>query len=230
MIDDTLALGNQVEVVREGLCISHQGMRGPRERSVLQTLRAQELFPGLNAQLDRREKDIVLGDLKLGPAHHEPFSGAPLLVISNLVSQVEAILHAHDRLIVLTHGQLFQVIVGLEQNLPDAGARQPLRLKTFHQHRPLDMAWKPRRIHRIQGEYRLSALQTANSQGKAQVLQVHGSCRFLRLGNAHGAWTLEYQTTHASPSHPVFAPRGTCTSQGKRRTPSDVEFQTAVPF
>mmetsp|Transcript_20184 Transcript_20184/g.63113 ORF Transcript_20184/g.63113 Transcript_20184/m.63113 type:complete len:220 (+) Transcript_20184:371-1030(+) len=138
----------------------------PRRADVLQAVLAHQLLPCLNTHPDMWHQDLVLRHLHLGLPHDEPFAGVPLIAPVP-VGIVVAALHAHDRLLVLAHGELLQVVVGLEHDLARARASQPGRLVT------LCLPLAPGAL-RVQREDGVLPLATADLQGQAEVLQVHG--------------------------------------------------------
>mmetsp|Transcript_28498 Transcript_28498/g.74161 ORF Transcript_28498/g.74161 Transcript_28498/m.74161 type:complete len:404 (-) Transcript_28498:148-1359(-) len=170
LVNNALALGDEVEVVREGLGVLHQRVIRPRERGVLQAGRAHQLLPGLDAHLEVGHEHGVLGDVELGLAHDEPLAGAPVLVEALDLGIVEAALHAHDWLLVLAHGQLLQVVVGLEHDLANTGSRQPLGLEALHLHGRLRHELILGGLDGVQGEEGLAARRAADLESDGQVL------------------------------------------------------------
>mmetsp|Transcript_8221 Transcript_8221/g.23499 ORF Transcript_8221/g.23499 Transcript_8221/m.23499 type:complete len:253 (+) Transcript_8221:1506-2264(+) len=174
--DDALPLGDQVEVARECLGVSHQRVVRARQRRVLQAaVWVEDLLAGLNAHLQVRHQHGVLGQLDLRMPHDEPLAGAPLLLEVRRLRVLEAALHADNGLLVLAHGKLLEMIVGLEHHLAHTGASDPLGLESFPLHR---CAWVAalsgaRGVHGVQREQRLAPLDAANLERQREVLQIH---------------------------------------------------------
>mmetsp|Transcript_24691 Transcript_24691/g.61784 ORF Transcript_24691/g.61784 Transcript_24691/m.61784 type:complete len:291 (+) Transcript_24691:2013-2885(+) len=110
--------------------------------------------------------------MDLSFAHNEPLAGAPLVVTTLLLRVVKATLHAKHGLLILTHGQLLQVVVCLEHDLTHRCPRQPLRLEALLLHRALRAAAGPRRVDRVQREERLAALAAPHLQGNREILEI----------------------------------------------------------
>mmetsp|Transcript_43303 Transcript_43303/g.123443 ORF Transcript_43303/g.123443 Transcript_43303/m.123443 type:complete len:334 (+) Transcript_43303:1931-2932(+) len=131
VVDHTLPLGNQVEVVREVLRVLDQGVTWPRKKLVHEPMRAFLLLPSLNAHGHPWDQDAVLGHHDLRLPHDEPLPGIPVLVRPVAIGKVEATVHANNRLLILTHRKLLQVVVRLKEHSTDTSCCQPLRLKSL---------------------------------------------------------------------------------------------------
>mmetsp|Transcript_139278 Transcript_139278/g.445256 ORF Transcript_139278/g.445256 Transcript_139278/m.445256 type:complete len:331 (+) Transcript_139278:870-1862(+) len=129
VVEDAPSLRDQVEVFREVFGILHQWMVWPGNRSVLEAVIPLDLLPRLNCHLHARDEHAVLRELHLCPSDDEPLPRAPLLI---LPGAIEATLHADDGLLARAHGELFEVVIGLEHDLAQARPCQPRRLEALH--------------------------------------------------------------------------------------------------
>mmetsp|Transcript_20182 Transcript_20182/g.63103 ORF Transcript_20182/g.63103 Transcript_20182/m.63103 type:complete len:263 (+) Transcript_20182:371-1159(+) len=198
----------------------------PRRADVLQAVLAHQLLPCLNTHPDMWHQDLVLRHLHLGLPHDEPFAGVPLIAPVP-VGIVVAALHAHDRLLVLAHGELLQVIVRLEEDLANGRARQPCGLEALQEHRGLRIEGAAFGVHRVQGEERLPALAPADLNRQREVLQIDGRGRVERRGNAHAFPLLQHQAAHALRRQAALQPAcSCCVPRNPRRPPADVVLDT----
>mmetsp|Transcript_4381 Transcript_4381/g.9813 ORF Transcript_4381/g.9813 Transcript_4381/m.9813 type:complete len:353 (+) Transcript_4381:1080-2138(+) len=129
MVDGALPLRNEVEEVREGLCVLDQRMVVPGNGHVLVAIGALANLASLDAELHLRDDHVVLSHLNRSLLHHEPLSANPLLQEALLFRELVAVLHARNGLDVVTKRELLEVIVRLEEDLAHAGAGEPLGLK-----------------------------------------------------------------------------------------------------
>merc|ERR1719487_3016580 len=75
MVDDTLALCNQVEVLGESFCIKTHRMVFARDRFVFQAPAPDHLLPCLYAHLHHWDKHIAIEELLyLSLPHHKPLA------------------------------------------------------------------------------------------------------------------------------------------------------------
>mmetsp|Transcript_55097 Transcript_55097/g.172758 ORF Transcript_55097/g.172758 Transcript_55097/m.172758 type:complete len:444 (-) Transcript_55097:45-1376(-) len=172
-----LPLGDQVEVVRECLSVAHQGVVRARKPRILHATRAVDELSGLHAHVDARGEDISVRQTHLGAPHHKPLAGNPTPMMAGapiLPEHVETALHACDGLRVLTHGELLEVVVGLEKDLTEARAAQPLRLEALPLPAGVSVA-RPAHgaVVWIQGEEGFASLAPPHLDGDRQVLQIH---------------------------------------------------------
>mmetsp|Transcript_728 Transcript_728/g.2431 ORF Transcript_728/g.2431 Transcript_728/m.2431 type:complete len:212 (-) Transcript_728:572-1207(-) len=108
-----------------------------------------------------------------------------------------AALHANHRLLVLTHGQLLQVVVRLEQHLANVRPCQPCRLEPLHLHRILGIKRVAASIDWVEGEERLPVFAPAHLERSREVLQVHGCSWLHGRGKAHGVGLIvKHQAAH----------------------------------
>mmetsp|Transcript_90740 Transcript_90740/g.255808 ORF Transcript_90740/g.255808 Transcript_90740/m.255808 type:complete len:227 (-) Transcript_90740:377-1057(-) len=170
--DHASALRDEVEVLRELLRVEHQRMVGTRDEGVLPARRCCDLLADLHGQVDAGHQDAVRGHLHLRLVHHEPLPGTPGIAAGPdpLVVEVQGAPHADDRLVVLAHGQLLQVVVGLEHDLANTGSRQPLGLEALHLHGRLRHELILGGLDGVQGEEGLAARRAADLESDGQVL------------------------------------------------------------
>mmetsp|Transcript_50853 Transcript_50853/g.108912 ORF Transcript_50853/g.108912 Transcript_50853/m.108912 type:complete len:334 (+) Transcript_50853:1748-2749(+) len=170
------------------LCRSH--------RRILQVpVLVNNLRTSLDTHLDARNEHIVLCQLDLRILDKKPLAGGPRL--REVLVQIEGALHADDGLIALAHGELLQVVVGLEKHFSDARACQPRRLEHLEQVCVMIIS----RIGRVQGEPRLPALVDTHLKSDRQVLQIDIGCWFDARRNIEGREALvifmQHQAAHA---------------------------------
>mmetsp|Transcript_123401 Transcript_123401/g.230760 ORF Transcript_123401/g.230760 Transcript_123401/m.230760 type:complete len:233 (+) Transcript_123401:587-1285(+) len=174
MEDDTLSLSDQIKIVSERLRILDEWVALPGCPDVHQLITPQDLLTCLDTHLHARDQDLVLGQSDISFTYNEPLTSTPLLVHAILLREIKATLHADNWLLILAHGKLLQVVVGLEKHITNTGARQPFWLKPLHLHPVLVKA--VRRLHGVQGKHGLSALVAAHFEGNRQILQVDSCC------------------------------------------------------
>mmetsp|Transcript_49390 Transcript_49390/g.118828 ORF Transcript_49390/g.118828 Transcript_49390/m.118828 type:complete len:258 (+) Transcript_49390:1762-2535(+) len=171
----------------------------PSDGRVLDAMSSVDLLTCLNGHLNMRNQHVVLRELHLRGAHDVPLARAPLAA-GLARGEVEAAAHADDRLLLLAHGELLQVVVRLEQDLAHTGALQPLRLEVLQLHL-LAQLWQCTGLHhRVQREGRLAAFSVAHLEGQREVLEVNGAGRVHGGQNADvGALDafLQHQAAHA---------------------------------
>mmetsp|Transcript_91257 Transcript_91257/g.258449 ORF Transcript_91257/g.258449 Transcript_91257/m.258449 type:complete len:229 (-) Transcript_91257:81-767(-) len=144
-----------------------------------------------------RHQDAVLRQLHLRLPNQEPLARGPAL-LAILVVHVVAALHANDRLLVLTHGQLLQVKVGLEQHVAHARAGNPAGLEALHEHGSLGVEELAVSIHRVEREEGLPVVPAPDLEREREVLDVHGRGRLDGGGDADSARVLVHdQAAHA---------------------------------
>mmetsp|Transcript_21219 Transcript_21219/g.63730 ORF Transcript_21219/g.63730 Transcript_21219/m.63730 type:complete len:262 (+) Transcript_21219:1772-2557(+) len=170
--DGAPSFSNQVKVLRKGPRILHERVVWPRDRLVDHAPGPLLLLPGLHAHGDLRNEDVVVREEDVRLVHHEPFAGIPGLLEMVIFRELEAALHANNRLVVLAHGQLLQVVVRLEEDRSDASPSQPLRLEALHLRPMLERIGGP---HRVEREVRLGALRASDLERQGEVLQVDGA-------------------------------------------------------
>mmetsp|Transcript_10277 Transcript_10277/g.28685 ORF Transcript_10277/g.28685 Transcript_10277/m.28685 type:complete len:320 (+) Transcript_10277:493-1452(+) len=150
---------------------------------------------------------------------NEPFSRRPR-VQAFLLRIIKTAPHANNWLIVFAHGQLLQKIIGLEQHLAHAGARQPRGLEPFHLHVFLRCTGE-----RIEREERLLPHLQPHLQCQRQVLQIHCTCRIKRRANLQCTSVVEGEAAHASRNESATeALRGTDASGNALHLPPNVEL------
>mmetsp|Transcript_28393 Transcript_28393/g.59129 ORF Transcript_28393/g.59129 Transcript_28393/m.59129 type:complete len:436 (+) Transcript_28393:1849-3156(+) len=158
------------------------------------TILIDELRSSLHAHLDARNQSAVLRHLNLGLPDYEPLPTIPFTGALELLRPVVArASHADDRLVILTHGKLLEVVVRLEEHLPDTRARQPSGLVVLHLN-----GVRVNGVHRVQRKQRLTALLHADLQCHRKVLQVHSPRRVSRRSNVNRAILVQDQATHAA--------------------------------
>mmetsp|Transcript_86857 Transcript_86857/g.274201 ORF Transcript_86857/g.274201 Transcript_86857/m.274201 type:complete len:234 (+) Transcript_86857:1789-2490(+) len=161
----------------------------PRDRHVLQlAIGPPDLLPRLHGHDRPREQSAVAGDAEFGLADHEPLTASPFLPAALLFEQVHAAPHAEDRLGVLTHGNFLEVHVRLEHDLPNTRPLQPGWLELLRLQPALARSVVGAR-HRLEGEDGSPALHREGLHGQTKILQIHGSCRVVARGKAHGEGT-----------------------------------------
>mmetsp|Transcript_132662 Transcript_132662/g.234597 ORF Transcript_132662/g.234597 Transcript_132662/m.234597 type:complete len:357 (-) Transcript_132662:662-1732(-) len=190
--DHALALCDQVEVPREDFGVLHHGMVFPRDGRILQDVIYDKLLPSFNSHLHVWNQDVVFCYLHISLPHNEPLTSVPFLVLTLHLSMVEAAPHSEYRLLVLSHGQLLQVVICLEQHLTHARTCQPLGLEHFRLHGIAIL-----RIYWVQREHRLMALFAAHLQADRQVLQIHRCCWVDCASQADRLLTIYNQTYHS---------------------------------
>mmetsp|Transcript_48941 Transcript_48941/g.111481 ORF Transcript_48941/g.111481 Transcript_48941/m.111481 type:complete len:461 (+) Transcript_48941:1702-3084(+) len=168
----------------------------PSNGGVLEAMRAWDLFTGLDAHLHVGNDDVVLRELHLGAAHNEPLACPPGLVVEVLIlGMVKAALHSGDRLLMLAHGKLLEVVIGLEKHLTRAGACQPVGLEALHLHVGPGIVVA---IKRIQREPHFRALPHAHLEGQGEILEVHCSRWLQGRGHARAITLLHHEAAHAT--------------------------------
>mmetsp|Transcript_41899 Transcript_41899/g.72607 ORF Transcript_41899/g.72607 Transcript_41899/m.72607 type:complete len:265 (+) Transcript_41899:314-1108(+) len=177
VVDCTPALSNQIEVAGKLFCVLHQRMVQSGELLVLQNIRPLHLLARLNTHLQHWDENVSIRHLDVRLLDDKPLACVPLVSHAIVLIVIEATLHAHDWLVILTHGELLQVNVSLEHDLSNAGSLEPIWLETFH----LPLAVRSvqpilRILARVQREQRLAAFRSAHLQCQAEVFQIHGSC------------------------------------------------------
>mmetsp|Transcript_77911 Transcript_77911/g.174684 ORF Transcript_77911/g.174684 Transcript_77911/m.174684 type:complete len:297 (-) Transcript_77911:969-1859(-) len=220
MINDALPLSDQIKVMRELFSILDHRVILPSHLEILQlALLIHDLLPGLDTHFAVWKQDVVLCNLHFRLLHDKPLTGSPLLLDALLLGEVEATLHADNGLLVLTHRQLLQMVIGLEEDIAHARALQPVRLKALHLHGILRFC-----VDWIQGELRLPALLDADLQRNGKVLQVYRSCRVHGRRHTHVAGALIQHQAAKALRH--RAPGQSCCSTGvvgnPLRLPADV--------
>mmetsp|Transcript_123108 Transcript_123108/g.359465 ORF Transcript_123108/g.359465 Transcript_123108/m.359465 type:complete len:260 (-) Transcript_123108:1283-2062(-) len=148
----TSSLRDQVEVMSEGLSILHEGMIGPCDSRVLKAVWSWHLLPSFHAHFDIRRQDIALRQQNVCLPDDKPFTGPPLLVVTMACRKVKAVLHADHGLRVFSHGELLQVVVGLEHHLASARSPQPFRFEPLNLHGRLAIRRTREVLLRVQGE------------------------------------------------------------------------------
>mmetsp|Transcript_43307 Transcript_43307/g.123466 ORF Transcript_43307/g.123466 Transcript_43307/m.123466 type:complete len:353 (-) Transcript_43307:994-2052(-) len=141
VVDYALSLSDQVKILGEGFGILDQWVVSPRQPSVLHAAVSSGLLPRLDTHPDVRRQHTVIRQIDPSLLHHKPLASAPLFVEAFIICKVETTLHADDWLFILAHRELLQVVVRLEEHVPDARASQPLGLETFHLHAVLGDLW-----------------------------------------------------------------------------------------
>mmetsp|Transcript_49693 Transcript_49693/g.155494 ORF Transcript_49693/g.155494 Transcript_49693/m.155494 type:complete len:271 (-) Transcript_49693:303-1115(-) len=196
----------------------------PRDCCITEAVTLDLLFAGLHTHLHERHEDAVSRHLDLRLAHNKPLARGPVRPIH--VGEVVAALHPNHGLLVLAHGELLQVHVGLEHHLSDARARQPLRLEALHL--PLRMEL----IRRVclaaklgvEGEHGIPAAARAHLEGQGQVLQVDCGCRIGGGSDRDGVGGLiQGQAAHAFQRHVATAQLGgrPCIERDHLHLPAD---------
>merc|ERR1712216_437847 len=85
---------------------------------IQQAVALDHLLSCFDTHLHKRHQHAAVREEHLSLSDQEPFSGTPLLhftIATLTVRHVETALHTNYWLVIFTHGELFQVIVGLEQ-------------------------------------------------------------------------------------------------------------------
>mmetsp|Transcript_66352 Transcript_66352/g.194192 ORF Transcript_66352/g.194192 Transcript_66352/m.194192 type:complete len:281 (+) Transcript_66352:2322-3164(+) len=153
------------------------------------------LLSSLHAHCHARDQDVTVRHEDLRILHNEPRTSRPELVHPLRFREVEGALHADDGLLVLAHGQLLQVIVRLEHDLPKAGAHEPLWLEALLLHGAVTVFLA---VQGVQRELRLPASLQAHLECQREVLQVDACCWLCSLHNAHCArFLVERQAAQA---------------------------------
>mmetsp|Transcript_105608 Transcript_105608/g.256491 ORF Transcript_105608/g.256491 Transcript_105608/m.256491 type:complete len:384 (-) Transcript_105608:234-1385(-) len=202
MMYSALPFRDEVKVARECLCILHQRVVWPRDGRIVDAIAvAVQLLAGLHPHLHRGHHDVVLGQLHVRLADDEPLAALPALVQTLCHGNVKAAGHANNRLFILAHGELLQVVVCLEHNLASTGARKPRRLEALDLHGVLGVG----HVHGVQGEEGLPLVAAPDLQGGGEVLQVDGRRGLHGRGDAHGVVLLQHQAAHA-PRQPGLQP------------------------
>mmetsp|Transcript_45105 Transcript_45105/g.84643 ORF Transcript_45105/g.84643 Transcript_45105/m.84643 type:complete len:319 (-) Transcript_45105:763-1719(-) len=197
MVDDTLPLCNQIEVVCELLGILDQRVTWSREGLVLDAVGPHFLLARLHAHPDSWHQDIAFCQQDVRLAHHKPLAGAPVLLEVSALGEFPAAPHSHHGLLILTLGQLFQVVVSLKEHLADTCACKPIGRVDLCLHTALCQATF--RHYWVQRKDWLPPLSQAHLQGERQVLQVHGLRRLERGRHSHGVRGLvEDHAAHAA--------------------------------
>mmetsp|Transcript_24696 Transcript_24696/g.61813 ORF Transcript_24696/g.61813 Transcript_24696/m.61813 type:complete len:349 (-) Transcript_24696:1247-2293(-) len=170
---------------------------------VLYPVPVSHLLTRLNTHLYARNQHTFIGQLDRSLLHNEPLTCAPLLVVLIHFDDVMSTLHADNGLLVLAHGQLFEVIVRLEHRLTEAGAGKPCGLKTLHLHPGISfLGIYPSHdimhvIDWIQGKARLPILSQADLQSQREVGKVDSLRWICCRGWANGPCLfVEDQATH----------------------------------
>mmetsp|Transcript_2479 Transcript_2479/g.6378 ORF Transcript_2479/g.6378 Transcript_2479/m.6378 type:complete len:385 (+) Transcript_2479:703-1857(+) len=166
--------------------------------------------------------------MDLRVADDEPLAGVPLAVV--ILEVVHAALHADDGLVILAHGELLQVVVGLEEELADARADQPRGLVALHLHPRLLALRLARHADGIQGEEGLVTTLAPHLQSQRQVLEVDGRGRLHGGGHAHCVCLLvQHEAAEAArPQVALHLPREGQATRDALRPPADVVLE--APF
>merc|ERR1740123_521231 len=184
--DHAFPLRDQIEIVSKCLRIPLEWVVRPSDFRVLQLpMSIHVLLPSLDAHSDMRYNYMVLGEIYVGLPHHEPFSGIPLLIVILLEREVETTLHADDRLLVLAHGEFFQVVIGLEEHVAHTCAHQPIGLETLYLHRVVFFV-----VRWVQREEGFTVLHAPHLKRDRKVLQVHRPCWLKRRNDTGCAYVL----------------------------------------
>mmetsp|Transcript_173173 Transcript_173173/g.421225 ORF Transcript_173173/g.421225 Transcript_173173/m.421225 type:complete len:374 (-) Transcript_173173:240-1361(-) len=184
MVYHALSFCDQIEIAREQLRILDQGVVRPSHWQVGRAMLLHLLLSSLHAHCHARDQDVTVRHEDLRILHNEPRTSRPELVHPLRFREVEGALHADDGLLVLAHGQLLQVIVRLEHDLPYARTHEPSRLEALRLHPPLRVLDQ---VHGVQGEEGLAALAPAHAQRQGEVLEIHGGGRLVALRHAERA-------------------------------------------
>mmetsp|Transcript_84408 Transcript_84408/g.266466 ORF Transcript_84408/g.266466 Transcript_84408/m.266466 type:complete len:397 (-) Transcript_84408:15-1205(-) len=167
--------------------------------------------------------DKVVGHLDLRLPDHKPLARTPL-ILRVAVAVVVAALHSNNRLLVLAHGELLQVVVGLEQNLANAGACKPGRFETLHLHRVLRVG----HVHGVKGKQGFPLVAAPDLQRNGEILKVHGCRRLHGRGHLHGVVLPKHQAAHAL-GHWAVQPVGNINGAGDVfNLPTNIEFLPAL--
>mmetsp|Transcript_151797 Transcript_151797/g.368641 ORF Transcript_151797/g.368641 Transcript_151797/m.368641 type:complete len:201 (+) Transcript_151797:1610-2212(+) len=168
----------------------------PGDLCILHAFGTIDLLPRLDSHLDMGNQDVALSRADLRLLHDEPLPCPPVILVPLLLGKIEGAHHAHDRLLMLTHGELLQVVVRLEHHLTDTGAGQPLWLEALHLPKVLNLVGLGGgcALH-VQGEQRLAALLYTDTECEGKVLQID-RCGRVHCRQHHELGVLQHQAAH----------------------------------
>mmetsp|Transcript_115030 Transcript_115030/g.371740 ORF Transcript_115030/g.371740 Transcript_115030/m.371740 type:complete len:471 (+) Transcript_115030:624-2036(+) len=177
--DHALPLRDCLKVAAEGLRILHEGEVRPGGEGIL--ARARNHLRRLHAHHHDGHQHVVAGLADLGLPHHEAEAPLPLRRAPLALPGLQATPHARHRLLQLAQSQLLEVVVGLEEHLARARARQPQGLEQLPQHR-----MGLRAISILQREAGLCAsMVQPHAERQDEVLQADRRRRLGGRGHAH---------------------------------------------
>mmetsp|Transcript_151806 Transcript_151806/g.368699 ORF Transcript_151806/g.368699 Transcript_151806/m.368699 type:complete len:320 (+) Transcript_151806:1609-2568(+) len=169
----------------------------PGDLCILHAFGTIDLLPRLDSHLDMGNQDVALSRADLRLLHDEPLPCPPVILVPLLLGKIEGAHHAHDRLLMLTHGELLQVVVRLEHHLTNTRAGQPLWLEALHLPKVLNLVGLGGgcALH-VQGEQRLAALLHPDTERKGKILQIDRRGR-VNCRQDQELRALQHQAAHA---------------------------------